>query len=87
MNRPSIDRLAELETLRPDEDCPADARLSVTASDLRDLVALIPIVRECDKAKLWEEGYGAGFRDGQHAEPDGYLRNETSNPYEEVSNG
>lgn len=44
----SPDRLAGLETLLPDEDCPADARLSVTASDLRDLVALVPIVHEAE---------------------------------------
>jgi hypothetical protein len=44
VNRPTLDRLAELETLAPEEDCPADARFSVPASDLRDLLALIPIV-------------------------------------------
>lgn len=46
MKRPTLDRLAELETLAPDEDCPDDARFSVPVSDLRDLLALIPIVRE-----------------------------------------
>lgn len=45
MNRPSLDRLAELETLAPDEGCPEDARLSVPVGDLRDLLALIPIAR------------------------------------------
>jgi hypothetical protein len=48
-NRPSLDRLAELETLAPDEDCPPDARFSVPASDLRDLLALIPMVRAADR--------------------------------------
>jgi hypothetical protein len=48
MSRPSLDRLAELETLAPDEDCPADARLSVPVSDLRDLLAVIPVVRAAE---------------------------------------
>jgi hypothetical protein len=57
LTRLTLDRLAELETLAPDEDCPADARFSVPAADLRDLLALIPIVRDLDAqlAKADEE--------------------------------
>ncbi len=39
------DRLAELDTMRLDADTPPDARISLPAADLRDLVQLIPIVR------------------------------------------
>lgn len=40
------DRLDELETYRPDDDQPLDARVSLPWRDLRDLVALIPYARE-----------------------------------------
>lgn len=49
MSRPTLDRLAELETLAPDEDCPPEARFSVPASDLRALLALIPIARAAEQ--------------------------------------
>lgn len=39
------DRLAELDTFRIDEDTPDDARISLPAADVRDLVSLISIVR------------------------------------------
>lgn len=41
----SPDRLEELDTLRLDDDTPGDARVYVSADDLRDLVSLIPAVR------------------------------------------
>lgn len=50
VKRPTLDRLAELETYAPDEDCPEDARFSLPVSDLRDLLALIPVVREDERA-------------------------------------
>jgi hypothetical protein len=40
--------LEELETLTPDEDTPADVRLSVTAAELRAPTALIPAAREIE---------------------------------------
>lgn len=39
------DRLDELETFRLEDDTPLDARISLPWRDLRDLVALIPVVR------------------------------------------
>ena len=39
------DRLSELETWLPEEDTPDDAKIRIPAGDLRDLVALIPVVR------------------------------------------
>jgi hypothetical protein len=39
------DRLAELDTFRLDEDTPDDARVSLPARDVRDLVSLISVVR------------------------------------------
>jgi hypothetical protein len=48
VKRLTLDRLAELETLAPDDDCPGDGRFSVPASDLRDLLALIPMVRAAE---------------------------------------
>lgn len=39
------DRLDELETFRMEDDTPLDARISLPWRDLRDLVALIPVVR------------------------------------------
>ena len=45
------DRLDELETLLPD-DMPDDARLSVPARDLRDLVLLIPVARAALRAVI-----------------------------------
>lgn len=63
MKCPSLDRLAELETLAPDDDCPADARLSVPASDLRDLLALIPVVRASGLRDLTELTALAGKAD------------------------
>jgi hypothetical protein len=47
-SRPTLDRLAELETLAPDADCPADARLSLPVADIRDLLALVPMVRAAE---------------------------------------
>jgi len=39
------DRLDELDTFRVDEDVPDDARVSLPARDVRDLVRLIPCLR------------------------------------------
>lgn len=39
------DRLDELQTWRPDDDCPDDAKFRIPARDLRDLVSLIPALR------------------------------------------
>ncbi len=43
MSAPSLD---ELETLEPPVDVPDDARITVTAGDLRALVSLVPAARE-----------------------------------------
>lgn len=39
------DRLDELSTYVVDDDTPDDAKIRIPAGDLRDLVALIPVVR------------------------------------------
>lgn len=39
------DRLDELSTWLPESDTPDDAKIRIPAGDLRDLVALIPVVR------------------------------------------
>lgn len=49
------DRLSELETWRPEDDTPDDAKVRIPAGDLRDLVALIALVRA---AQTWREGIG-----------------------------
>jgi hypothetical protein len=41
----SPDRLDELDTFRVDEDVPDDARISLPAADVRDLVRLVAVVR------------------------------------------
>jgi hypothetical protein len=41
----SPDRLDELATWRPEDDCPGEAKVRIPAEDLADLVSLIPIVR------------------------------------------
>lgn len=46
------DRLDELATYTTEEDTPDDARVSLPWRDLRDLVALIPVVRA---AFVWNE--------------------------------
>jgi hypothetical protein len=43
MSRPDLD---ELECLTPPDDLPDDARITVTAGDLRALVSLVPAARE-----------------------------------------
>lgn len=43
MSAPDLDELA---TLAPPDDVPDDARLTVTAADLRALTSLIPAARE-----------------------------------------
>ncbi len=45
----NADRLDELATFQVDEGTPDDARISIPARDLRDLVALIPVVRAVRK--------------------------------------
>ena len=41
--------LDELATLRPESDIPDDARLAVTAAELRALTDLIPAAREVEQ--------------------------------------
>lgn len=45
MSAPTLD---ELETLRPEDDIPGDARCVVTADELRALTALIAPAREVE---------------------------------------
>lgn len=51
------DRLDELATWRPDDDCPDDAKIRIPAGDLRDLVALIPVARAAARLVKAREEY------------------------------
>ena len=51
----SPDRLDELETYRLEDDVPSDAKIRIPAGDLRDLVALIPVVRAAMGWRYWDE--------------------------------
>jgi hypothetical protein len=56
------DRLDELETFALDDDAPDDARVSLPARDVRDMVRLIAIVRaalvlrDVAAAETWTDG-------------------------------
>lgn len=60
MNRISLD---ELETLRPEDDIPPDARVTVTAEELRALTGLI------DHAREIQDVFGTLERPGQGTRP------------------
>lgn len=54
------DRLDELATYQLDDDTPPDAKVRIPAGDLRDLVALIPVVRAAMAGSdEWVRGYDA----------------------------
>ncbi len=60
--RMNPDRLAELATLDPG-DTPDDARIVITAGDLRDFVSLIPVVRAAARVEIDGAAHGRFQRD------------------------